>query len=379
MNKKFVIFIFIFTSICFSVFAEYQVNLSEKPEKRWVEIVNQFNQEDLRKYAAMIDESITKAGIEEEWLRQEIANYGWNRSLKPDFRWFLDLREEVKGLAKALKERMDGKTLKGFSESDLFLLNMGYDFSTYCTTGVYQTSKGPVLFRNLDWEGEEFKKFTFETTFYTEGKELFKSIQFLGQVGVLTGMKPQGYAFALNYRKTPGATFSEWNIVQGLFTEGWSCSLLLRYTLEHDSNFSSAKARLEKTELMAPCYITIAGIKQNEGAVIERGRDAFHTRTFSDPNENPKFLVQTNHDVPRNPDQDEVWAGDDMLLNETLGMGTIARREAAITYLKNIDNSNINTVLLMMLSAHRPVYNPLTIFSSLLIPFNNEITLLKKY
>lgn len=296
-----------------------------------------------------------------------------------DADWFQDVRKEIQGLAKALQARLDGETIRGFREEDLFLLNIGYDFSTYCTSGVFQTSEGPILFRNLDWDGEEFKNFTVETHFQKEGQIVFRAIQFLGQVGVLTGMKPYAYGVALNYRKTPGTGTLGLEIVnnffQFAFKNGWSASLLLRYTLEHDSDFVQARNKLESTELISPCYMVLAGTERDQGAVIERSREDHITRNFDNPFENRKYIVQTNHDIPKPTNQDGHWAGDDALLNESLGMGTEERREAACIFLASIDESHLQSQLMQMLKDLWPVSNDLTIFSSLLSPSTNEIEL----
>lgn len=380
MKKIFFSLIFIcILASNFSLFGVYKVDLSSSPENRWTALVNQYDKDELRHYAAMIDQSMIDVSdvFGYTWVRELIMSYGWYSTMDTDPEWFKDLRAEVKGLAEALKERVDGESLRGFKEEDLFLLNIGYDFSTYCTTGVYQSELGPVLFRNLDWEGDDYRKFAFEVEFEKNGQNLFRSIQFLGQVGVFTAMKPNEYAVALNYRKTPGTGTLGWEIVnnftQYVFKDGWSSSLLLRYTLEHEADYAGAKERLESTELIAPCYFILAGKKPGEGEVMERGRDTVHTRSFSDPLENPKFLVQSNHDVPKPADQDESWAGDDALLNENMGMGTVSRREAAVKFLETIDEANLNSELMFMLSKHFPVYNPLTIFSSVLMPIENKL------
>lgn len=363
----------------FTLFAAYKVDLSSPPETRWHNLVNQYSQEDLRQYAAMIDKSINDANyvLGFTGIRKFIMTYGWNGSMDIDPEWFTDLRAEVKGLSDALRERMDGESLRGFKEEDLFILNIGYDFSTYCTTGVYQTCNGPILFRNLDWEGDEYRKFTVEAEFEKNGVQICRSIQFLGQVGLLTAMKPHAYAVALNYRKTPGTGTFGWQIVhnvsQFVFKDGWSSAILLRYTMEHEHDFQGAKARLESTQLIGPCYLTLAGTLMDEGVILERGRESTHARTFSDPFENPRFLVQTNHDIPKPNGQDESWAGNDPLLNESLGMGTVSRRNAAIDFLSTIDETHPQHQLLEMITSHRPVFNPLTIFSSLLYPEWNEL------
>jgi hypothetical protein len=191
-------------------------------------------------------------------------------------------------------------------------------------------------------------------------------------------MKPHSFAMALNYRKTPGTGTFGWevihNLTQFVFRDGWSSPILLRYTLEHEKDFNGAQDRLEKTQLIAPSYLILAGIHQDEGVVIERGRDSKHTRNFSDPYENAKFLVQTNHDIPKPANQDENWAGDDLLLNESKGMGTVSRRESAKEFLEAIDENNLDAELMVMLGNHWPVFNSWTIFSSLLSPANNEMT-----
>ncbi|MBA2726724.1 MAG: hypothetical protein H0U49_00930 [Parachlamydiaceae bacterium] len=362
-----------------NLFAVYKVDLSLAPENRWTALVNQYEKEDLRNYAAMIDQSMIDVNyiLGFTWVRELIMSYGWYASMDTDSEWFADLRAEMKGLADALVERMDGEALRGFREEDLFLLNIGYDFSTYCTSGVYQTENGPTLYRNLDWEGESFKKFAIEVSFEKEGHQIFRSIQFLGQVGLFTAMKPNAYAVALNYRKTPGTGSFGWEIVHNIsqfaFRDGWSASILLRYTLEHEIDFSGAVSNLETTELIGPCYFILSGVKPDEGIVIERGRDSKHSRNFTDPLENPKFLVQTNHDVPKPANQDENWAGEDPLLNELMGMGTVSRRDAACFFLKSIDETNLSEQLFIMLSKQWPIYNKYTIFSSLLSANENEI------
>lgn len=357
----------------------YKVDLSAPAENRWTALVNQYEKEDLRCYAEMINKQIvgTAPVLMLNCIRRAILSYGWYGSMGTDPKWFADLKAEVSGLAAALRDRMDGETLEGFAEEDLFLLNIGYDFSTYCTSGIYRTENDLILFRNLDWEGKYFRKFTFEAEFERDGQPVFRSIQFLGQVGVLTALKPYHYAVTLNYRKTPGTGTFGWeaiyNLNQFVFKDGWSSSILLRYILEHEEDFASAKEKMETIELIAPCYLTLAGVQKDEAVIIERARETSHTRDFKDPFENPKFLVQTNHDIPRPEDQDESWAGDDILLNEALGMGTVRRREAAVEFLENIDEADLHAQLMKMLSTHHPVFNPLTIFSSLLNPRENTI------
>lgn len=359
----------------------YEVDLSSSSENRWTKLIHHYDQKSLRNYAQMLDQSMAEESyiLGFTWVRKLIMSYGWDALMEIDPEWFKDLRDEIKGLSNALKERMDGESLRGFREEDLFLLNIGYDFSTYCTSGVYNTSTGPILFRNLDWDGDDFKKFTFETEFRKDNEQIFRSIQFLGQVGILTAMKPDAYAVALNFRKSPGTgadTFELGNIknfFQFFFKNGWPASILLRYTMEHETDYANARHCLENEQLIAPCYLILAGVEADEGVIIERARDSKHTRDFSDPFENPNFLVQTNHDVPLPSDQDANWASDDPLLNDSMGMGTVTRRNTAIDFLSVVDPSILNGELMHMLTSCWPIANNVTIFSSLLNPKENTL------
>lgn len=44
--------------------------------------------------------------------------------------------------------------------------------------------------------------------------------------------------------------------------------------LEEDATFSKAVGSLTTSPLIAPCYITVAGISREEGVVITRNRDS---------------------------------------------------------------------------------------------------------
>lgn len=378
MNKIILSFLILIFANC--SIEGYQVDLSTYPELRWVEHVNSYNEEDLRNYAKMIDEMISSESqlLEYQWIRKLIFNMSKNHLSSTQSRWLKELQLEIKGLATALKHKMGGEVLRGFREEDLFIFNIGYDLSAYCTSGVFKTVKGPILFRNLDWEGELLKRFVFETEFRRDGKTLFRSIQFLGQVGVFTALKPGSYALALNYRKrlrggsiVPGITQ---NLYQLFFRDGWSAPILLRYTLENIDTFDSANHLLASTRLVAPCYFIIAGTENHEAAILER--DCFRTqvRCCHSPYEHPTFCVQTNHDVPISPRQDKKWAENDPLLDESMGMGTIRRRQEAIVFLKSINSSeSIDEKLMEMLTTTWPVSNSLTIFSSVISPRQNTL------
>jgi len=372
----------------------FVIDLSTPPSERWYGIIDRYSQEELRQYAKIINENIIETSpiLKSTLIRKLINSIGWGVSSNGNTKqWFYDLHSEVKGLSQALKQKMKGESVAGFREEDLFLLNMGYDFSAYCTTGAYldhseQPAK-PILFRNLDWDIDIFREFTFEVVFLKEGKELFRSINFIGQIGILTGMKSDAFALALNYRKSNDKDyffkngFLE-NIQSALLSGGWSNSLLLRYTLENDNDYNSAKRRISETHLMAPSYFTIVGVQEDQAAIIERTHTSYHQRDFYNRYENPNFIIQTNHDLPIPLYQNEEWADGDPLLSENSGMGTIKRREVAQKYLETlsenslqssqISSNDIEASLMNMLSSTTPVFNNQTILSAIISPYKGH-------
>jgi len=72
-----------------------------------------------------------------------------------------------------------------------------------------------------------------------------------------------------------------------------NCYLIYKIVQE-ESTFEGAVKRLNETEVIAPAYYIVSGIKSNEGVVIERERrtiNAYYTL-----NETNWYLVQTNYD-----------------------------------------------------------------------------------
>lgn len=376
----------------------FVIDLSKPPTERWSQIVQNYTKEDLRAYAKSIDQNIkdTIPVLKSQLARKILNSIGWHVSRGGETdQWFDEMHQELQGLSDALKQRMDGESLNGFREEDLFLLNIGYDFSTYCTTGVYidilSSHPSPVLFRNLDWNIDLFKKFAFEGVFTKNGQELFKSVSFLGQIGILTGVKPNAFAIALNYRKTNKKDYIFENEVlanlkSALLDGGWANSMLIRYSLEHDNSYEQAKSRFVTTKLIAPSYLTLAGTNLTQALIIERGRESAHNqRSFDNIYENKNFLVQTNHDMPIPAYHNEDWAENDPLLSEKSGMGTIKRRDTAISYLNTLvqtsspllkngqTDDEIQFKLLYMLTSVTPVFNQQTIFSAVMNPASGNL------
>ena len=73
-------------------------------------------------------------------------------------------------------------------------------------------------------------------------------------------------------------------------------SWLLRKTLENCNDYKCDYGKFTKKTINALGYIILAGIKQNEGAIISRNRfDTAHIETLDSSSEK-WYVVQTNND-----------------------------------------------------------------------------------
>ena len=63
------------------------------------------------------------------------------------------------------------------------------------------------------------------------------------------------------------------NLTRGLAGH-WPVSFLVREVLETEDNYPDAVKALQQSELMAPVYLTIAGVSPGEGCVLTRDRKA---------------------------------------------------------------------------------------------------------
>lgn len=69
---------------------------------------------------------------------------------------------------------------------------------------------------------------------------------------------------------------------------------VIRDTLEVCNDYACAFEKLSTEPLIAPGYFIVAGLKENEGAIISR--DRFGAANITTLTDNKWFLVQTNQD-----------------------------------------------------------------------------------
>lgn len=175
----------------------------------------------------------------------------------------------------------------------VYALNLSYEFA--CTTGVYQINGQPVLLRILDWPFKNLgDKFCLVNQQGKAGD--FIHATWSGYVGVLNGIAPNRFAAAIN--QAPMRRFSkilplDWwkNRLLMHREQGLPPPHLLRQVFETAPDYQTAVKILCETPVSVPVIFTIAGIKEDEGCVIERTETAFAIRPLCS---NRKNVVATN-------------------------------------------------------------------------------------
>lgn len=129
----------------------------------------------------------------------------------------------------------------------------------------------------MDWDVDAFRDLTIEVDFVKNKKPIFRCTTWLLFNGMLTGMRLKngendGYSISLNYRKvTVNKVNVLSNLLGGLF-KYWPLEYLIRHCLETYETFEDALQYLSGANTMAPCYLVVAGIKPNQGALISKAR-----------------------------------------------------------------------------------------------------------
>jgi hypothetical protein len=268
----------------------YIVDLDLPPLQRWTEICSNSTFQTTAQY--LIN---TVAGI----LPDGGADLGGLGKLLNDFYLPSEYAQEIQGCAAVL----------GVDYGWVTLLNLGYEVSDACTSIVAETTDGQILHaRNMDfWEGEGFtnslKDMAMQVEYQRNGQPLFYATTFAGYVGVLSGMKPNGFSVTINTRFYPqglGQLFYE--VVAAIEERNATLvSYLTRKVFTNDNHFETAIENLSNDELIADVYYTVAGVNSGEGAVISRNRMNATNVWRLDASAGTWFLAQTNYDHWENP------------------------------------------------------------------------------
>ncbi|GAB1600649.1 acid ceramidase-like [Argonauta hians] len=258
-------------------------------------------------------------------------------------------------------ELMGMADYSGLNRGEVVLYNIFYEIFTVCTSIVAEDKNGELFHaRNLDFGlfmGWDVKNNTWAITealrpmimnldFQKNNKTVFKSVNFAGYIGVLTGVRPGAFTLTLNERFQLKGGFIgiiKWLLNQR--TAKWS-GFLTRETLTSATSYKMAKDMLSKTELLAPVYYILGGTKSKEGCVITRSQKTAEVWEMSKAN--GWYILETNYDHWEAP----------LFIDD--------RRTPATFCMNQTTQSNVSIASIYNVLSTKPVLNKLTTYTALM-------------
>uniref|UniRef100_A0A8C4IGX2 Acid ceramidase n=1 Tax=Dicentrarchus labrax TaxID=13489 RepID=A0A8C4IGX2_DICLA len=241
--------------------------------------------------------------------------------------------DEIKGIA----------TASGIPLGEVVLFNIFYEVFTVCTSIVAEDDKGNLIHgRNLDfglfmgWDvknkswiiSEKLKPLVVNLDFKRNNQTVFKSTNFAGYVGMLTGIKPVSQLV--------------------LVLDGMWMSFLTRSVLENANSYEEAKALLAQTKLLAPAYFILGGNRTGQGCIITRSRLLSIDILEIDLKLGRWYVLETNYDHWKEP----------LFLDD--------RRTPGMKCMNQTTQKNITLKTMYDVLSTKPVLNKLTTYTTLM-------------
>ncbi|KAM4604385.1 acid ceramidase [Polymixia lowei] len=325
----------------------YTVDLDLPPSKRWVDLITE-KKTDLVNMIRIIKD-LANAFVPSGKLI-EMVDIGLPLlvdSLPYPF------GDEMKGIA----------ATSGVPLGEVVLFNIFYEVFTVCTSVVAEDPNGNLIHgRNLDfglfmgWDmknkswivSETLKPLVVNIDFRRNNKTVFKSTNFAGYVGMLTGIKPHTFTLTMNERFSLDGGYIgilEWILGK---RDGMWMSFLTRSVLENSTSYEDAKNRLALTKLLAPAYFILGGNKTGQGCVITRSRVLSLDIWELDLKLGRWYVLETNYDHWKEP----------LFLDD--------RRTPAMKCMNKTTQTNISLKTMYDTLSTKPVLNKLTTYTTLM-------------
>nr|XP_046165519.1 acid ceramidase-like [Oncorhynchus gorbuscha] len=261
--------------------------------------------------------------------------------------------EEIKGVA----------TASGVPLGEVVLYNIFYEIFTVCTSLVAEDSNGNLIHgRNMDfglfmgWDmknrswliTEKLKPLVVNIDFQRGNKTVFKSTNFAGYVGMLTGIKPHAFTLTMNERFSLDGGYI--GIVEWILgnRDGMWMSFLTRSVLENATSYEEAKHLLAQTKLLAPAYFILGGNQTGQGCVITRSRVLSLDIWEIELKLGRWYVLETNYDHWKEP----------LFLDN--------RRTPAMKCMNQTTQANISLKTVYDMLSTKPVLNKLTTYTTLM-------------
>uniref|UniRef100_A0A4W5LRT6 Acid ceramidase n=1 Tax=Hucho hucho TaxID=62062 RepID=A0A4W5LRT6_9TELE len=203
--------------------------------------------------------------------------------------------------------------------------------------------------KNRSWLiTEKLKPLVVNIDFQRGNKTVFKSTNFAGYVGMLTGIKPHAFTLTMNERFSLDGGYI--GIVEWILghRDGMWMSFLTRSVLENATSYEEAKSLLAQTKLLAPAYFILGGNQTGQGCVITRSRVLSLDIWEIELKLGRWYVLETNYDHWKEP----------LFLDN--------RRTPAMKCMNQTMQANISLKTVYDVLSTKPVLNKLTTYTTLM-------------
>uniref|UniRef100_A0A8C1GAY2 Acid ceramidase n=1 Tax=Cyprinus carpio TaxID=7962 RepID=A0A8C1GAY2_CYPCA len=203
--------------------------------------------------------------------------------------------------------------------------------------------------KNRSWIiTEKLKPLVVNIDFRRNNQTVFKSTNFAGYVGMLTGIHPHSFTLTMNERFSLDGGYIgilEWILGK---RDGMWMSFLTRSVLENATSYESAKALLSDTKLLAPAYFILGGNQPGQACIITRSRTHSINPLQLDVKNGRWYVLETNYDHWKEP----------LFLDD--------RRTPAMKCMNQTTQADISIKTVYDVLSTKPVLNKLTTYTTLM-------------
>lgn len=186
----------------------------------------------------------------------------------------------------------------GINRHVILMVSYSLEFSSFCTSIIARMADSEILhLRTLDFGFPDDMKYNmYIGEFYNGTEYLFEAVMFGGTNSIGTGIRKGAFSISINQRRPSHDTDMKqfYKNAALIFIEQEQTTWIVRDVLTKCADYECALDKLSTVPLISPVYFILAGVKENEGAVITRDRNEIaNIATLSN---DTWYLIQTNSD-----------------------------------------------------------------------------------
>jgi len=340
------------------------VDLDAPAEIRWAHVVKPRTQGIKRLIASFLEGQF---GISANTTTAKVIELLLSgAAIKEMHRMPADFAAEMEGIA----------IVTGIPLGEIWVLNMMYELTGYCTSIVAQDSRGTIWHgRNLDFGlfmgtnatthtwglVDPLQDILVNVQYMRGGKLLFNATTYAGFVGVHSGFKAGSFSITVDTRYDSHLDAGIIGWLLGKNNGGQFLCFQTRMILEANISYTEAFQSLTTYKPLGPAYIILGGTQPGEGAVV--------AKTFNSSAEKAGVSWDPNYDVW--PLSESLQAGSFYVIETNYDRVAPPpsfddRRYPAVDCLDKMGPNQLNVNSLWSIMTANPTRNGLTTFTMLM-------------